>query len=86
MSRLLWIVRYAVPAAIVLAGFVLVAVDPHEHGIEGAAMLVGAGLSVALLNFLFRVGVQGDRDREAEEEARSYFDRHGRWPDERPRR
>ncbi len=69
-----------------LAGLALVAVDPHEHGIEGAAMLVGAGLSVALLNLLYRVGVQGDREREFEDEARRYFDRYGRWPEERERR
>lgn len=49
-------------------------------------MLVGAGLSVALLNLLYRVGVQGDRERESEDDARRYFDRHGRWPEERERR
>jgi hypothetical protein len=34
-----------------------------------------------LLNVLYRIGVQGDREREREEEARRYFDEHGRWPD-----
>jgi hypothetical protein len=45
-------------------------------------MIVGAGLSVWLLNLLYRVGVSGDRERHTEDEAREYFDRHGHWPDE----
>jgi len=28
------------------------------------------------------MGVSGDAERDREEEARAYFDRHGRWPDE----
>jgi hypothetical protein len=28
------------------------------------------------------MSVDSNRDREREEEAREYFDRHGRWPDE----
>jgi hypothetical protein len=47
-------------------------------------MVVGAGLSVWLLNLLYRVGVTGDRDRATEDEARDFFDRHGHWPDEPP--
>jgi hypothetical protein len=35
-----------------------------------------------LINFLYRLGVAGDREREAEERARVYFDEHGEWPDE----
>jgi hypothetical protein len=41
-------------------------------------------VAVFMLNFFFRLGVAGDRDRDREEEARRYFDRHGYWPDERP--
>jgi hypothetical protein len=29
--------------------------------------------------------VKGDREREREDAAREYFDKHGRWPDERRR-
>jgi hypothetical protein len=50
---------------------------------DGWAMLVGAGLSVALLNLFFRIGVSGDREREREEAAREHYGRTGRWPDER---
>ncbi|MEA2182892.1 MAG: hypothetical protein QOF69_2077, partial [Solirubrobacteraceae bacterium] len=28
------------------------------------------------------VGVSGDAERDREEQARTYFDDHGRWPDE----
>jgi len=36
---------------------------------------------VLLLNVLYRIGVEGDKERDREEEAREYFDQHGRWPD-----
>ncbi len=49
---------------------------------EGGALIISAGLSVWLLNVLFRVGVRGDRERDREAAARTYFDEHGRWPDE----
>ena len=51
---------------------------------DGWAMCVGAGLSVLLLNLLFRIGAQGDREREDEERARDFFTEHGHWPDEDP--
>jgi hypothetical protein len=77
-------VRYGLPAVLVLAGFaVLFAVDGTVR-FDGFAMLVGAGLSVALLNGLFRFGATGDREREDEDRAREFFSEHGRWPDEAP--
>jgi hypothetical protein len=75
-------VRYALPAVLLLAGIVLFAIEPNSIGLEGLAMAVGAALSLLLLNLLFRAGVRGDRERDREEEAREYFGRHGRWPDE----
>jgi len=45
-------------------------------------MATGAALAVLLLNLLFRFGAEGDRERQAEEAAREYFARTGRWPDE----
>ena len=77
------IVRIWIPVTILVAGVVLVIVrGGDETSLEGAAALWGAGLSVALLNWLHRMGVTGDRAREQEDEARDYFERHGRWPDE----
>jgi hypothetical protein len=45
-------------------------------------MGTGAALAVLLLNLLFRLGAEGDREREAEEAAREHFARTGHWPDE----
>jgi hypothetical protein len=83
---ILRVVRYGLPAALVFAGFVLLVAAPESTRYEGFSMCVGAGLALLLLNVLFRIGVQGDRDREREDAAREYFDRHGHWPDERRRR
>ena len=69
----------------VLAGVVILIINPGGFGVDGFALAVGGGLSVLLINFLFRLGVSGDREREREEEARRYFDEHGAWPDEAPR-
>lgn len=74
--------RYVLPAVVVLVGLVFVAIDPAGNW-EGAACLIGAGLSISLLNILHRVGVDGDRDRDRESAQRRYFDQHGHWPDER---
>src|SRR5579871_3024707 len=75
-------VRYGIGAVMVIAGLVLLIVNPGGFGIDGFALAVGGGLSVLMINFLFRLGVSGDREREAEERARRYFDEHGHWPDE----
>jgi hypothetical protein len=75
-------VRYVLPVLLVLGGVVLVAIEPNTIGVEGLLMAIGAALSVLLLNWLFRAGVQGDRERASEEAARAYFAEHGRWPDE----
>lgn len=75
-------VRYVLPAVVVLAGVVLLAFNPTLAGLEGWALLTGAGLAILMLNWLYRVGVKGDEERDAEEAARVYFDEHGRWPDQ----
>jgi hypothetical protein len=78
----LLLVRYGLGALLVAAGIVLIAVNPGGLGVDGFAMAAGGGLSVLLINFLYRLGVSGDREREREEEARRYLDEHGVWPDE----
>ena len=75
-------VRYWLPIALVLAGIVSLFVIDSSDRFEAFAMLVGSGLSVALLNVLFRYGSRGDRERQAEDDAREYYAEHGRWPDE----
>jgi hypothetical protein len=66
----------------VLAGIVVLAVVPGDMGVHGFASSIGAGLSVVLLNLLYRLSVSGDREREREDEARRYLDEHGVWPDD----
>jgi membrane protein implicated in regulation of membrane protease activity len=77
-------VRTWLPLAIIVAGVAsIVATGGAQWGFEGGMLIISAGLSVWLLNVLHRVGVRGDRERDREAEARLYFDRHGRWPDDR---
>jgi hypothetical protein len=78
-SRLLIGVRYVLPALVTLAGVVVMAFG-SETDLEGGASIVSAGLAIYFLNWLFRIGVSGDRERDAEQAAREYFQRHGRWP------
>jgi hypothetical protein len=74
-------VRYGIPAVLFIAGMV-VAGTSGRIGLSAGAMFISAATAVLLLNVLYRMGVQGDRDRDREDEARRFFDEHGRWPDE----
>jgi hypothetical protein len=78
----LFAVRYGIGAVMVLAGIVMLAIDGGELGWYGLASAIGAGLSVMLLNLLYRMSVSGEQDRAREEEARRHFEEHGAWPDE----
>jgi hypothetical protein len=78
-SWLLVGIRYVLPSAIVIAGIVIMALG-SENDLEGGASIVSAGLAVYFLNWLFRIGARGDDERRDEDEAREYFQRHGRWP------
>jgi hypothetical protein len=79
----MYTVRYLLPLGIVLLGCgLLVADGGGTAGWEGFFMATGAALAVLLLNWLFRLGAEGDRERDAEEAAREHFARTGRWPDE----
>ena len=75
-------VRLGLPLLICLGGVVAIVVEPNRNGLEGGILIVSAGLSVWLLNWLYRIGVAGEREREQEDDARAFFDRHGVWPDE----
>lgn len=75
-------VRYGIGGMMMLAGVVMLVVVGGDLGAYGFASAVGAGLSVMLLNLLYRIGGSGDHDREREDEARRHFDVHGVWPDD----
>ena len=84
-AKLLFFTRYVVPALIALTGvIVMIVVEDRQVAFEIGGMFLGAAIAVVLLNLFFRMGVSGDKDRDREEEARVYFDRHGHWPDEKP--
>ena len=76
-------IRYVLPALLIIAGFVLLAVGDDDLKWDGWAMCVGSGLALLLLNVLYRYGVKGDEERAEEEKAREYLAEHGRWPDDR---
>jgi len=76
-------VRTWLPVGIITAGVAVIAVTgASETGLEGGGMLIAAGLSVWLLNWFYRLGVRGDRERDSEDRARAFFDEHGFWPDD----
>lgn len=72
-------IRYVLPVVVVLCGLVIMALG-SETDLEGGASIVSAGLAIYFLNWLYRIGVSGDRERDTEEAARDYFAQHGRWP------
>jgi len=73
-------VRYVLPGAIILTGLALTIAGTSDAVLGAGVTLVGVGLLVALLNLLMRLAIASGRDREREDEARRYFDRHGHWP------
>jgi lysylphosphatidylglycerol synthetase-like protein (DUF2156 family) len=83
--------RLWLPLAIAVAGAALIALghgrvstraDTHTLlSAAGVALLIVA-LIVWMINWMFRMSLESNRDREQEERAREYFDRHGRWPGE----
>ena len=75
-------VRIWLPAIVVVGGVLAIALGPSDIRWEGGLGIIGAGLAIWLINVLFRIGATGDRERDEEDRAREYFDRHGRWPGE----
>jgi hypothetical protein len=78
-------VRVWLPLAIIAGGLIaIVATGGSLSGVEGGVAIIAAGISVWLLNVIFRVGVAGERERDAEDAARDFYAEHGYWPDEAP--
>jgi hypothetical protein len=79
------VVRVWLPVAIVVGGIIaIIATGGSLTGWEGGVAIIAAGISVWLLNVIFRVGVAGERERDAEDAARDFYAEHGYWPDEVP--
>jgi hypothetical protein len=82
-SFLLSVTRVWLPLTIAVAGVVAIVVGHARTPVAGAGVvLLGTALIVWMINWMFRMSVESNRDRDHEEEARRYFDEHGRWPDE----
>jgi hypothetical protein len=80
---LLAITRIWLPLGIAVVGVVAIVLGHGRTPLAGAGVvLLGTALIVWMVNWLFRMSVESNRDRDKEEEARRYFDEHGRWPDE----
>lgn len=85
MDWLLFGVRYAIPVAAMIAGVIVMSLG-SESDLEGGAGIIGAGLAIYAINWLYRAAFEGDRvEREKEAAARAYLAEHGHWPDEAPR-
>jgi hypothetical protein len=77
MAMIPVVVRVVLPAAIAVAGVVLVSVG-GDAALGAGIVLIGVAALVVLANVLMRLGLSSERDREREEERR----RRGRWPDD----
>jgi hypothetical protein len=76
------LVRFWFPLVLIVVGFAMLIISPDIVGIEGFALMIGGGLGVIVSNRIHRMGLAGERDRDAELDARTFFDRYGVWPDE----
>ncbi|HEX3689263.1 MAG TPA: hypothetical protein VHV28_06180 [Solirubrobacteraceae bacterium] len=83
--------RTWLPLIIVLAGVVLIVIGHgsysnltdarSQESAAGVSLLIVA-LIVWMLNWMYRLSIRSNDEREDEERAREHFDRTGRWPDE----
>jgi hypothetical protein len=73
-------IRYGIPLALLIVG-VIVTATSGRVGLAAGALFFSAASAILLLNVLYRIGVEGDKERDKEERARRYFDEHGHWPD-----
>ena len=81
-EKLLIFARYVLPGLIIVGGLVPILVSGSDTAFHGGMGIVGAGIAVFLLSFFYRIGASGEAERDAEDDAREFFDLHGRWPDD----
>ncbi len=85
--------RVWLPLGLAVAGIVLIVLghasvstrlDTHSLLAGTGVVVLGIAVTVWMINWMFRMSVESNRDRDEEERAREYFDRHGHWPGEGP--
>jgi hypothetical protein len=82
-TRLAIFTRRWLPAIVCLIGVVIgVAEGFNATGFDATMAFVGAGSAIWLINFLWRLGVSGEDERDKENAARAYLAEHGHWPDD----
>jgi ABC-type transport system involved in cytochrome bd biosynthesis fused ATPase/permease subunit len=82
-SIVLVLARVWLPLTIAVAGVIAIVLGHGRTELAGAGVvLLGIALIVWMINWLFRMSIDSNREREQEEQARRYFDEHGRWPDD----
>jgi hypothetical protein len=80
---LLLALRVGLPVALAIAGVVLFIVGGGRNSTAAAGVvLIGVGLLVWMINWMYRMTISSNDDREAEERRREYFTQHGHWPGE----
>jgi prepilin signal peptidase PulO-like enzyme (type II secretory pathway) len=77
------VTRLWLPLVIAVAGAVAIVLGHGRTSLAGAGVgLLIIAVIVWMINWMFRLSVESNDDRDREEAAREYFDRHGHWPDE----
>jgi uncharacterized membrane protein YphA (DoxX/SURF4 family) len=80
---LLTLTRIWLPLAIAVAGGVAIVIGHGTNGTAAAGVgLLLVALTVWMINWMYRMSVESNRDRDREAAAREYFAAHGKWPDE----
>jgi len=82
-SKLALFIRHGLPLIVCLIGIAIGVIEGFsDTSLDAMFAFLGAGSSIWLINFLWRLGVSGDDERDEENAARSYLAEHGHWPDE----
>jgi lysylphosphatidylglycerol synthetase-like protein (DUF2156 family) len=82
---LLILTRWVLPLMIAAVGGVMIAAghaNANSPAAAGGVGLIIVAVIVWMINWMFRMSVRSNEDRDQEEAARRFFDQHGRWPDE----
>ena len=86
-GRYMWIVRYGLPVLLLVLGVIGIIVghaSTRSPAAAGGVVFIGLALTVWMLNWMFRMSIESNQDREKEERARDFYSEHGYWPGEGP--